>query len=393
MTNLPNIATRGPVKLLIIDENLESREELKLALRQALMTCEWVHARTVSEAVQACIGQAFDCAIVTLPILDGGMKAVTTLVEVHPELPVVVVAADGDEKTAVQAMLSGAADYIRQADLSAETIGASVALGMKKAALFSRTADRLAELESFAAVLAHDLSAPVASMQLFARAIETDLNGGTLDKTELLGLCREVVRAGKRTGHLIDILHDYTKIEPESAVYPVDMGEAFKGALFNLTGQIAASKAKVTLDPLPWVMGDEAQLVNLLQNLIGNAIKYCETSPPEIHVSASRDQANDWVFAVKDNGIGVLPGAEERIFAPFSRLHGVGRYEGSGLGLSICRKLVSRHGGLIRCQSNGAGKGSTFFFSLPDTCDQMAPAAVLAGAAEKAVFHLPGVTV
>ena len=287
-------------------------------------------------------------------------------------MPVIVVASDGNEKMAVDVMHSGAADYISQDDLNAETLGRSVALSLERSVLRQNRADQLSELEGFASVLAHDLSSPIASMQLFAQAIETDLNGGTLDKTELLGLCREVVRAGKRSGNLIDTLYSYTKTEPEMATGPVNMTEVLSGALFNLGTSVAATKACVTHDPLPWVTGDEAQLVNLLQNLIGNAIKFCLT-PPEIHLSASRDESNTWVFALRDNGIGILAGAEERIFDPLSRLNGVGEYEGSGLGLAICRKLVSRHGGLIRCQSNGTGKGSTFFFTLPAASGEYTP--------------------
>ena len=205
MTVLAEATSPVAVKFLIVDNDLDGPKELKLALRQALMTCEWADALSSDDALRACEGQPFDCAIVKFPLAEGGLKAVAALIEGRPEMPVIVIASDGDERMAVDVMQSGAADYLSQADLTAESMGRSVALSLKKSVLRRKAADQLSELESFASVLAHDLSSPVASMQLFAKAIETDLNGGTLDKIELLGLCREVMRAGKRTGSSIEL--------------------------------------------------------------------------------------------------------------------------------------------------------------------------------------------
>ncbi len=136
-----------------------------------------------------------------------------------------------------------------------------------------------------------------------------------------------------------------------------------KTALANLETAIAEAGAVVTYDQLPIVNGDAAQLIQLFQNLIGNAIKFRGPQPSRIHVAVRRDEMH-WLFSVKDNGIGMLPEYFERIFVIFQRLHTRTEYPGTGIGLAICKKIVERHGGRIFVESE-PGQGSTFSFTLP----------------------------
>jgi light-regulated signal transduction histidine kinase (bacteriophytochrome) len=134
-------------------------------------------------------------------------------------------------------------------------------------------------------------------------------------------------------------------------------------AIINLRGAIQESGALVTHDPLPPVMADERQLIQLFQNLVGNAIKYQSPGIPKIHISASRNGGKKWVFSVHDNGLGIDPQYFEKIFGMFQRLHKRDEFTGTGIGLAICKKIVERHGGSISVESQ-PGAGSTFRFAL-----------------------------
>lgn len=134
-------------------------------------------------------------------------------------------------------------------------------------------------------------------------------------------------------------------------------------AIVNLKVAIEENQATITYPVLPEVMGDANQLTQLFQNLIGNAIKFHGDAPPIIHISVE-EQAQDWLFFVQDNGIGIEPDYAEQIFVIFQRLHSRADYSGTGIGLAVCKKIVERHGGRIWVQSE-LGKGSTFCFTLP----------------------------
>jgi light-regulated signal transduction histidine kinase (bacteriophytochrome) len=143
----------------------------------------------------------------------------------------------------------------------------------------------------------------------------------------------------------------------------VRCNQVLQQALLNLETAIAASNATVTWGPLPSVTASEATLIQLFQNLLANAVKYRSAEPPRIHVSAVKDGA-EWVFSVRDNGIGIDPEYFRKIFGVFKRLHAPDKYPGTGIGLAICQKIVERYGGRIWVESH-PGQGSDFKFALP----------------------------
>jgi chemotaxis family two-component system sensor kinase Cph1 len=143
----------------------------------------------------------------------------------------------------------------------------------------------------------------------------------------------------------------------------VDSVDVLRQALLNLEASIAENNAVITNDPLPSLMASEATLIQLFQNLLANALKYRSNEPPKIHVSAVRE-GSEWVFSVRDNGIGIDPRHARQIFGVFKRLHPHDKYSGTGIGLAICQKIVERYGGRIWVESQ-LGQGSDFKFAIP----------------------------
>jgi light-regulated signal transduction histidine kinase (bacteriophytochrome) len=163
---------------------------------------------------------------------------------------------------------------------------------------------------------------------------------------------------------LISDLLEFSRVGTRGKPFaPSDLNKVFADAVSNLDRAIDDNMAKVTADALPTVEGDAVQLTQLLQNLMGNAIKFRGAAPPAVHVAAEA-KAGEWVITVSDNGIGIEPQHRERIFQIFQRLHERDKYEGTGIGLAVCKKIVERHGGRIWVDGT-PGEGSTFSFSLP----------------------------
>jgi PAS domain S-box-containing protein len=219
------------------------------------------------------------------------------------------------------------------------------------------------DLEQFAYVASHDLQEPLRAVSGFVELLRMQLEG-SLDakKMEYMNFAVDGV---KRMQGLINGLLEYSRVGTLGRTpQPTDLKAALEKALLALQVSIKESDAKVIATNLPTVNVDPVQIVQLFQNLIGNAIKFRSEAPPEIHVSVAR-QDSSWQFAVSDNGIGIDPQYVQKIFLIFQRLHTRKKYPGTGIGLSICKKIVERHGGKIWVES-ALGHGSTFYFTIPD---------------------------
>jgi PAS domain S-box-containing protein len=218
------------------------------------------------------------------------------------------------------------------------------------------------ELRQFASVVSHDLHEPLRAITSFCKLLESRYRGA-LDATAAEHIAF-IVDGAARMQELLEDLLEYTRVGTRGKeMHPTDCTTVLDRALANLRIAVQESGATVAHEPLPTVLGDPPQLVQLLQNLIANAVKFRDERAPHIHVSAERWGAC-WLFSVKDNGIGIDARDAERIFVIFQRLHPREEYEGTGIGLAVCKKIVERHGGRLWVESR-LGEGSNFRFTLP----------------------------
>ena len=219
-----------------------------------------------------------------------------------------------------------------------------------------------AELEQFAYVASHDLQEPLRMVASYTQLLAKRYAGKLgADADEFIAYA---VDGGRRMQGLINDLLAYSRVGTQGKEFaPTDSGPVLDRVLANLRIATQESGAVVTRDPMPTVVADVSQLGQLLQNLVGNAIKYRNEAAPTVHVGAERENG-EWRFSVKDNGIGIDPQYSERIFAIFQRLPTRAEYAGTGIGLAICQRIAERHGGRIWVESR-SDQGATFYFTIP----------------------------
>ncbi len=219
------------------------------------------------------------------------------------------------------------------------------------------------ELRQFAYVASHDLQEPLRTITSFTQLIERRYKDKLdSDADEFI---EYIVDAAKRMQTLINDLLNYSRVATKKKeIELIDIEEVFNSVLNNLNTAIYENDAEITHENLPKIMAEPGQMIQLFQNLIGNAIKFRKPEiPPKIHIKAHKDK-NEYIFSVADNGIGMEPQYAERIFTIFQRLHTKEEYEGTGIGLAISKRVIELHGGQIWVESE-LGKGSTFYFTIP----------------------------
>ena len=220
-----------------------------------------------------------------------------------------------------------------------------------------------ADLQQFAYAVSHDLQEPLQVIKGFLALFEKRYKDKLDEKAN--ELVRFTIEGAKRMQELIKDLLEYSRVGTKDKRFkPTDCSLILDKAIFDLKVAIEESRAEVTHDSMPTVMANAIQLSSLFQNLIGNAIKFQGAETPRVHISAGR-KGDEWLFSVRDNGIGIDPKFTDRIFNVFQRLHSSDKYPGTGIGLAICKKIVERHGGRIWVESK-PGKGATFYFTIPE---------------------------
>ncbi len=219
------------------------------------------------------------------------------------------------------------------------------------------------ELQQFAYIASHDLQEPLRAISGFTELLDKRYRGKLDERADKY--INFIIDGTKQMNQVIFDLLEYSRVQTKAHEFGlIDTGSSLKQALKNLQVSIKEKDAIIIADPLPRLSADGIQITQLFQNLIGNALKFQKAGTvPEIHVSA-QETGDTWLFSVTDNGIGIDQQYTERIFKIFQRLHAKGEYDGTGIGLAICKRIVERHGGEITVRSE-PGVGSTFSFTLP----------------------------
>jgi two-component system sensor histidine kinase/response regulator len=361
--------------------NVEDDEATRYAKSRVLCQAGYIvkEAETGTAALQMAREAPPDLILldVKLPDLDG--FEVCRQLKSDPATSSTIVvqmsAAFVDKRDRVHGLEGGADGYLTepiQPDELLATVKAFVRLRQTEEKLqhmndeLSRQAVELRrsneDLQQFAYVASHDLQEPLRTVINYAQLLSRRYQG-KLDANadEFI----DYVRAGAtQMQELITDLLAFSQVQTKGQPFAMtDCEEVLARVLLGLQAQIEETRAVVTHDLLPTVFADATQLGQVLQNLLSNALKFHGKQPPRVHVSAQSD-GKQWVFAVRDQGIGLDPQFAERIFVIFQRLHSRSEFPGTGIGLAICKKIIERHGGRIWVKSE-PGTGSTFYFTLP----------------------------
>ena len=386
------------MNILIIDDNPDDREAYIRALKKMpATTYHYKEAIDGASGIEAIKQTQFDCVLLdySLPRMNG-LDVLREIRMVDNLLPVILLTGQGNEAIAAEAIKKGAHDYLSKSAVNTERLHYTIqsatsqgrlrrdiiekdshirhqseelehyiseleAIKVQQEELIARLMESNSELERFAYVCSHDLQEPLRAINNYTQRLEIHL-GKLLDNQGRHYML--YIRDGaSHARKLIRDVLDYARLEPENKSLESVSGEDILwNVLRDLGDRVTETGARIAHEQMPWLKVEPTHFRQLMQNLISNALKFNDDIP-EIHITVARD-GEFWRFSVRDNGIGIDPAYQEKIFTIFQRLNRRDDYPGSGIGLALCKKLVQKYGGRIWVNSE-PGKGSTFNFTLP----------------------------
>ncbi len=357
-----------PVKILLIEDN---PGDVRLFEYEMEKTDKRWYELKVSEDLHSAPQQfprtGPDLILLDLSLPDShGIKTITKTKNIFRNIPIIVLTGQDDELVGFEAIKNGAQDFLSKGDLNNQAIRRSIWYSMERHRVRQKLEQSNKDLESFATVASHDLKEPLRKVMSFGDRLMEKYHDSIDDQGQ--NYLNRMLKATERMQNFIDSLLSFSKVAQTSDTFEeIDLNLVVKEVLADLDERILQTKGEVKVEPLPTITADKMQIYQLFLNLISNALKFQNPeATPSINVSANRISESFWEVSVQDNGIGFDNKYLEKIFNPFERLHGSNKFEGSGMGLAICRKIVERHDGHLTAISK-PDEGTTFQIIFPDT--------------------------
>ena len=365
-----NSAVKGSRKLrvLLVEDNAADGELMLHALEKAGFDSESDVVQTPEEFTDRIRRNKYEIVLADYRLPGwNGMETVTLLQQEGLDIPVVLVSGALGELKAVECIKQGAADYVLKDHLA--RLPQSVRRAIEEKDLRDenrRTHEELTrsnrDLEQFAYVASHDLQEPLRMVAMYTQLLAERYKGKLDEHADKY--IHYAVDGALRMQTLVNDLLAFSRVgRKQEPPQDTDCNLVVRSVMANLQSAIQASGARISYQDLPVLLADYSELVQLFQNLIGNAIKFRGTNRPEIRITAKKKK-KEWLFSIEDNGIGIAPEHAEDVFVIFKRLHTREEYPGSGIGLAICKKIVEHNQGRIWVESE-PGKGSAFRFTWP----------------------------
>lgn len=350
-------------RILLVEDNADDREHIAEMIRRGNARAAVEVAATGAEALSYFKANGHDCVILDYRLeAEDGLDILAAFKAISPFTPVVMLTGQGNEEVAAKSIKVGAAEYLIKQRLNETYLRSAIDNAISRSSLEARVADQDAERRQFLNILVHDLRQPIRHVRALGELAKEELATG--ETAQLLETLASQAIVATQADELIQTLGGYAMLDQDVAFFDVDLVEAAEAAKQTLSIDIAERQALVTIQDMPTVHGNKAQLIQLFQNLIGNGLKYNHANPPKITIDVEAQDAQAVTVAVADNGIGIPEEYLHSIFAPLKRLWAKHDYEGTGLGLATCQKIVSKHRGVIWCTST-EGEGSKFHIRLP----------------------------
>lgn len=350
--------------LLIVDDNENDRELYRdMLLKDDQMQWLIVEAGDSTETLDIFSIMNIDIVLLdyALPNING-LELLKKIKAINDRIPVIMFSGQDEEQVAHESVRSGAIDYLVKDLITEIRLQNVIHMALNRSAMQADVDERSKSLESKTQAMAHDLGTPIQNM------IEMIKVMGDLARSknyEALKECAILLeKSAVNVEQLMYVIMKHNQVKQEAlSVKPVSMKLILQNVLQNIALTIKEKNAQITYNEnLPVISCSESHIMQLLQNLIDNAIKFCDKPIPSIQIEFNDDE-NHWVFIVKDNGMGIPEKDKTSIFEMFRRAHSDQQIKGSGIGLALCGEIVYRHGGEIWCESV-EGQGASFFFTI-----------------------------